>query len=273
MELSKKDRLILINQYKILSILNPDESERYANYIRTLELGFELNYDIMAAWLTDGMSEEECAEVVDILEMYRCLNHSFSKLRDKSGINRRRLEFPGFDAEEEEKQLGYMEYLLYSMNKFKEFRKRGRNPDHDSRQPMLDRYRAMLRVWESYSNKKLLDKNEIIDILDGEEREEQFITARLERFELGKAERERNEFERTGFEKAEFDGFGSEPDELDEAETDKAERVEAELAKAEAEMQARMNENVPEEPGVDPGELEAVGQEAASLEDITPPTE
>ena len=177
MELSKKDRLILINQYKILTILNPDESTRYSNYIRTLEQGYELNYDSMAGWITDGMKPEECEEIVDILEMYRCLNASYRKLKDKKGIIKKHLDFPGFDANEEEKELSYVEYLLYSMNKFKEFRKRGKYPDHDSRTPALNKYRAMFRVWENLANKKMLSKSEILDVLSGEENREQLEVA------------------------------------------------------------------------------------------------
>ena len=179
MELDKKDRLILINQYKILTILNPDESVRYSGYIRTLEQGFELNYDTMAGWITDGMKQEECGEVVDILEMYRCLNTSFLKLKDKVGINKKHLDFPGFDANEEEKELAYVEYLLYTLNKFKEFKKRGKYPDHDSRTPALNKYRAMLRVWESLSNKKILSKGEILQVLSGEEKGDQLEAAEI----------------------------------------------------------------------------------------------
>ncbi|NLW02296.1 MAG: YfbU family protein [Clostridiaceae bacterium] len=168
MELSKKDRLMLINQYRILSILNPDGASSYNIRIKMLEEGYSLHYDEMVNWINDGMSREECQEIIDILEMYRCLWHSFKKLRDKGSIKKKHVRFPGFDAKDEEKQLNYAEYVMYSLNRYKEFHQRRRLPNHDSYKPMLRHYRAMLSVWNSLGNRRLLSGEEIIQILNGE---------------------------------------------------------------------------------------------------------
>jgi len=168
MELSKKYRLMLINQYRILSILNPDGANSYNIRIKMLEEGYSLHYDEMVDWISDGMTREECQEVIDILEMYRCLWHSFKKLRDKKGLKKKDVRFPGFDAKDEEKQLNYAEYVMYSLNRYKEFHQRRRLPNHDSYKPMLGHYRAMLSVWNSLGNRRLLSKEEIIQILNGE---------------------------------------------------------------------------------------------------------
>jgi len=168
MELSKKDRLILINQYRILSILNPDGAGSYNVRIKMLENGYSLHYDEMVSWIDDGMSREECQEIIDILEMYRCLWQSFKKLKDKKGIKKKDVMFPGFDAREEEKQLNYAEYVLYGLKRYREFHQRRRIPNHDSYKPMMDKYRAMFAVWRSLGCRKQLTRDEIIQILNGE---------------------------------------------------------------------------------------------------------
>lgn len=168
MELSKKERLMLINQYRILSILNPDGAASYNVRIKMLENGYSLHYDEMVSWLDDGMSREECQEVIDILEMYRCLWQSFRKLKDKKGIRKNDVRFPGFDAKDEEKQLNYAEFVMYSLKRYREFHQRRRLPNHDSYRPMLGQYRAMISVWRSLGCRKLLTKDEIIQILSGE---------------------------------------------------------------------------------------------------------
>lgn len=168
MELSKKERLMLINQYRILSILNPDGASSYNVRIKMLENGYSLHYDELFGWLDDGMSKEQCQEIIDILEMYRCLWHSYKKLRDKKGISKKDVRFPGFDAKEEERELNYAEFVMYSLKRYKEFHQRKRLPNHDSYRAMLGQYRAMLSVWKSLGNKKLLTKDEIIQILNGE---------------------------------------------------------------------------------------------------------
>ncbi|HBI91490.1 MAG TPA: hypothetical protein DDY58_03100, partial [Terrisporobacter glycolicus] len=45
MELTKKERLILYNQYEILKSLNPDEKEYYEIDQEILINGFKYNYD------------------------------------------------------------------------------------------------------------------------------------------------------------------------------------------------------------------------------------
>jgi len=168
MELSKKERLMLINQYRILSILNPDGASSYNVRIKMLENGYSLHYDEMISWLDDGMSQEQCQEIIDILEMYRCLWHSYKKLRDKKGISKKDVRFPGFDAKEEERELNYAEFVMYSLKRYKEFHQRKRIPNHDSYKVMMGQYRAMLSVWKSLGYKKLLTRDEIIQILNGE---------------------------------------------------------------------------------------------------------
>lgn len=166
MELSKKERLLLINQYRILSILNPSESDVYKNYIKVLEFGYKSHYGDMVDWLSDDMSEEDCEEVLNIFDMYRALTYSHEQLVDKEGIDYYDIKFRGFDGNHEAAQLLYAEYFMYDLDKYRELQKPGEHPDHNSHAPTLRKYRAMLLIYNNKPNKNNLSKNDILDIVN-----------------------------------------------------------------------------------------------------------
>lgn len=166
MKLTRKERLFLSNQLKILEKTYPDEAEYYAKHRKAIEMGYSLHYDGVAEHLYNEMSEEECREVINILDMYRALTFSYKNLEDKSGIEERRIEFPGFDGNNETDQMAYTEYFINDLNRFDELRDNSEFPDYNSHCPMLDKYRKMLKSWEESSNKHNLTKSEIIRILE-----------------------------------------------------------------------------------------------------------
>jgi len=86
-KLSKKDRLFLINQYKILALLDKEgEEDYYQKCIKILDNGYEFHYHLLDQFIDDPMSKEESREILDILSMFRVLNDSYKQLKDKSGI-------------------------------------------------------------------------------------------------------------------------------------------------------------------------------------------
>ena len=103
MELTKKERLTLYNQYEILKRLDPDGVEYYNVKQEILINGFKANYDD----LVNGFMEETPVEVsefvVDVLQMYRTLNNSYLELteEEKNNINLYDIAFKGFDGNEE----------------------------------------------------------------------------------------------------------------------------------------------------------------------------
>jgi uncharacterized protein YfbU (UPF0304 family) len=145
------ERLTLSYQLRILEKLYPDEAKSYANHREAIERGFKLHYD----WLTeyfdnDEMSPEDSKEVMSILDMYRAIRHSLRNVTDKSLTDHRYAKFPGFDGNNEP-QYGYALYLIEDLGKWAMF-KDSANTGFDglnSHMPMMDTYRAMLRVWQS----------------------------------------------------------------------------------------------------------------------------
>jgi uncharacterized protein YfbU (UPF0304 family) len=145
MKLTREQRWILANQYLILEHLHPEESDYYQRSRKVLEHGWELNYDWIAENIYERtMSGDECAEVLDILDMFRSLESSFEALADKEGIEAYQVTFAGFDGNYEAAQLGYASFIIKEEKKFEELANHG--DGLNSHIPVLDTYRRMLAV-------------------------------------------------------------------------------------------------------------------------------
>ncbi|RQW21418.1 YfbU family protein [Bacillus sp. C1-1] len=151
MQLSKKERLNLINQYLILEKLDPFNESNYARYREALELGYTRHYaDPPNANLLDEMPLERCELVLKILNMYRNLIFSSQKLNNGES----KVRFSGFDGNEESENdlLGYAEYYVKGLDRFQEIKDNLENENSfNSHYPMLDIYKSMLKVYEKKS--------------------------------------------------------------------------------------------------------------------------
>ena len=141
MELSKKDRIILFNQYEILKRLDTDNAEQYEIYQDILAQGFEYNYEEIGPALCEvpySVSEK----VYEILKMLRCMTFSFDNLEDVTGLDREDYIFRGFDGNdnEEAKYYEYAEWLIKSNCKYQEFK----DCEFNSHSKILPEYKGML---------------------------------------------------------------------------------------------------------------------------------
>jgi len=111
-KLTQVERWILVNQCLILEKLYPDDAEDYARTREALEHGYELEYGWHTSHiLSDGLSETECREVIDILEMFRVLGLFYEK-HNKPQIDDWKLTFTGFDGNNETLQILYTQYVV-----------------------------------------------------------------------------------------------------------------------------------------------------------------
>jgi uncharacterized protein YfbU (UPF0304 family) len=161
-ELTKVDRLILSNQYRILEALYPDERDAFARSRAAIEGGYSVHYSDLAECLNDELTPKQCEEVADILEMFSSLQSGYQKLTDQSGIDPHALVFPGFHGNDEAGYLNYAHYLI---------KKTGRRDCPESTAdelnttcPLLDSYRGMLLVWRPMKSRPL-SKDQILTIL------------------------------------------------------------------------------------------------------------
>lgn len=167
-KLEDKDRALFIYLFKILKNQGDDEYD-YDNMIKALQYGFCLHYkDVFDCLFDEELSEEECKEVLDILEMYRGITYSYINLKnqDKEGeLTDEMISFPGFDGNNETKQLSYVHYFLDDLGRYEEIKKYS-NGYYDSHYPKLGEYRRKYKRWQEFTNKYKMTEMEILDILN-----------------------------------------------------------------------------------------------------------
>jgi len=166
MEITKKDRLILINQFLILEKLYPEEADYYENHRIALQQGFKLHYP----WIVENLSEElddaQCRRVLDTLDMYRALKFSHEQLGDKSSIDENKIKFPGYDGNNESHHLSYARYFIVDLDRYEELRKGVEYPDFNSHCEMLGKYDRMQAAWARYDKSYNLSGDKIQIILE-----------------------------------------------------------------------------------------------------------
>lgn len=166
-KLSKVERLLLSNQYRILEKLYPEDSDYYEVNRKAIEEGFELHYeDCFSLLSNDTLSEDDCSEVIDILQMYRSL--TFSNEEGKYGLDEK-IKFYGFDLndEYEGKRVIYARYFINDLDRFSELKYGNNYAECNSHYPRMSKYRRMLNVWKSLNKRyDILTKEEILKIID-----------------------------------------------------------------------------------------------------------
>lgn len=148
MEMTNAQRLILSNQYYLMAKLTPENAEKYKRLQTIVERGYELQMREMSKEY-GCLVEDECREVIDIMEMYHAMQESNKMLSDeeRNDVDQRRLQFLGFDIAAEAQLVNYVRFLIDSEGLYPQFDK----GDHhfNSHVPMLEKYRRMLVTWRN----------------------------------------------------------------------------------------------------------------------------
>lgn len=165
MELTKKERLSFTYQLLILEKLYPEEADHYAKHRKALEEGYALHYDWMVEHLYDELSEAECREVLDVLDMYRAIDTTFKSLESSDVLRQHYLaKFRGYDGNNETAQMGYARYFIVDLDRYSEL-KETEYPYFNSHAPMIESYRAMLVRWRECPNKFSMSRAELSTVL------------------------------------------------------------------------------------------------------------
>ncbi|MGL4858958.1 MAG: YfbU family protein [Enterobacteriaceae bacterium] len=163
MEMTNAQRLILSNQYKIMALLDPDNSERYSRCQTIIERGFELQLRELDRDF-GALSAESCQMIITIMEMYHALQVSFHNLEDRGDLDKRRLSFHGFDAVTEAGYLSYVRFLVNTEGRYQDLDSgsHGFNSQHR----MWDKYQRMLAIWQACPRQYHLCAVEIEQIIN-----------------------------------------------------------------------------------------------------------
>ncbi len=166
--MTKVERLLLVNQLLILEKLYPDDAKHYSMQRQALQEGYTRQYDEAFKGIDDDeLSEEQCKQVVDILDMYRAITTAAeglpadSKLRDDYN-----LKFRGFDGNDPEEGplMSYTRHLIVDRGLWAELRDQS-DDDFNSHDPLLADYRKMQREWQKSGKPHKLTEADLARIL------------------------------------------------------------------------------------------------------------
>lgn len=168
MKLTKKDRIILINQYKILAALNPNEASRYEELVEILENGFEVFYSLIDEWIADEMSAGDGEFVLEILDFYRLVeDYKYKNPEDTDITSHAFSTFKGFDGNHETEQMFFVRFLLTTQGRFTEQEQYKMKTDNfNSYMPMIDHYKRIVQKWNETGREYEPTKERILEILN-----------------------------------------------------------------------------------------------------------
>ncbi|EKT63865.1 YfbU family protein [Providencia burhodogranariea] len=163
MEMTNAQRLILSNQYKMMTMLDPDNADRYRRLQTVIERGFGLQMRELDREFGE-LSESTCRTIIDIMEMYHALQVSYGNMNDPQAIDRRRVQFLGFDAATEARYLSYVRFMVNTEGRYTHFD--SGTHGFNSQTPMWDKYVRMLGIWRACPRQYHLSAVEINQVIN-----------------------------------------------------------------------------------------------------------
>lgn len=145
-KLTKTERLILSNQYRILEIIDSEAKAHWERSREAVERGYEFEYDRYCE-ISDPLPESECRMVVEILDMCWLLQRRLVELDDLPEMtNLYWIQNVGFDGNNETRYVGYARFLVDSLGLFKGIV----SDDHfNSHTPTLRIYEGLLAKYNT----------------------------------------------------------------------------------------------------------------------------
>lgn len=150
MKLTKVERLTLMNQHKILALLDEEEREHHEQMVEILRNGYASLYDDLTEELSDELSEADGDFVLDVLNMHLAIQ----RVAQDAGVDTREegnwaLQMRGFDGNNESQMLRFARFTAQEEGSaYGQFLVNGQFPNSHSRsvefhQRMLDEYEEM----------------------------------------------------------------------------------------------------------------------------------
>lgn len=162
MKLTRSERWILANQFKILAKLSPNEAESYEKALIIIERGYVEQYEWLAERIVETeMSEMKCKDVLNILDMFDALRVGYETLADKTDVDEAWIKFPGFDENSEGDYYNYASFLIERQNMYRDLHQ---GDHYNSHTPVLPNYRKMLAEWQKSTDQHRLTRADLIRI-------------------------------------------------------------------------------------------------------------
>jgi len=147
MKLSKAERLILANQFHLLS----DEDNEYLskksclNFATILLEGYEYLYPDIFSGMNEEVSQERGSFVADVLSMYRIISNSLYRLSE-TNLTKEDIAFAGFDGNEEGRECSFLKFYINDYNQYDDL-KENEFMQENSHSRMIPTYQQQLDIY------------------------------------------------------------------------------------------------------------------------------
>lgn len=166
-EITKKDRVFLINQYRILAALYPDDANHYNELIEILQSGYMIFYSKIDEWIFEDMKYDEGKLVIDILNVYRAIEDLKRNNPSETLSSNYNSYFKGFDGNNETEYMSFARFLINEQGKFTEQKQYFiKNDSMNSHIPMISKYKKMINKWKELDNKFQLSEEQALEIIN-----------------------------------------------------------------------------------------------------------
>ncbi len=158
MKFEEKERLSLVNQYKILASLNKSDEKYYQEKIEILENGYESMYpSLFENFSNETLSVADCNFVSEVLEMYGTgITLSFNKLEKKT-LTKEEIYFPGFNTREEFKYHSFVIFWLETLDRYAEIQENS-SGNYRGIGDNVERYKKMIVKWNKFGKYDLTEE-------------------------------------------------------------------------------------------------------------------
>ncbi|MFC3025486.1 YfbU family protein [Vibrio zhugei] len=165
MEMTHAQRLILSNQYTLMSQLDNANAEHYERLKTIVERGYDLQIKELTRAF-DCLPEEQCQTIISTMDMFHAMQESHHMLSKEAqnDIDARRLRFLGYDAVTETQAMNYVRFLVHTEQRYPQFLPN--EHEFNSQVPMADKYQKMLAVWQQCPRQYHLSVAELHQILN-----------------------------------------------------------------------------------------------------------
>lgn len=143
------ERQSLVNQFRILALLDEDNRASHEVNAQILEDGHAGLYSHVFAHLSDSSSAEVGAETHNILTMFRAIENGAAALpaHEREQLDMDELTFSGFDGNNDD-HFSFATFIIEKMGLYQELRAADLNSHSSS---SLPKYRGMLAVFNARS--------------------------------------------------------------------------------------------------------------------------
>jgi uncharacterized protein len=162
-------RMVLANQYRILSHLDSDDKEYWERAAEMVSEGWPVEnlpgVDVMQSYMRDALTRQDQKFVLDALNVFELLQDA-----SKRGAAPKRehtfVEFPGFDGNNEGKLLSYARHVRDNEGRFTYVKLGGR--DLNSHWPTVEMYQRMIAEWERQGRPQRLTESQFDALLEAQ---------------------------------------------------------------------------------------------------------